>query len=162
MDITTPSFGLIFWNIIIFLILVFILSKFAWSPIIDFIDKREKKIIDSIEKANLLEHKLNEIEKEKNIILKNAYEEKDRIIKETIKIKKNIKLKAIKDGIVEKRNIIKNSKKIIDEEREKSFNLLKNEIKSISIIIAEKILKKELEKDIKQESFIKFLTEKYK
>ncbi|WP_185877940.1 F0F1 ATP synthase subunit B [Blattabacterium cuenoti] len=160
MDITAPSFGLIFWNIIIFSILIFILSKFAWNPIINFIDKREKKIKDSIEKANLLEHKLNEIEKKKNEILKSAYEKKDRIIKETIKIKNDIKLKAINDGIIEKENIIKSYKNILNRERNKSFQLLKNEIKFISIEIAEKILRKKLKKDLEQENFIKCLIEK--
>ncbi|QIK16382.1 F0F1 ATP synthase subunit B [Blattabacterium sp. DPU] len=160
MDLVTPSIGLIVWHTIIFIMLMFFLSKFAWKPIMDFIDKREEKIKISITKANQVRKELKHIEDQKNKILKETRVKRDMILKEAIQIKEKIKSKAKEEGMIEKRKIIEETNKNIQIEKKVAIFKLKNKIGNISIQIAEKILKKELDKTDKQNKFIKELVDK--
>ncbi|WP_185852839.1 F0F1 ATP synthase subunit B [Blattabacterium cuenoti] len=163
MDLVTPSIGLIVWQTIIFLILISFLSKYAWKPIMKFIDQREEKIRISIEKADLVQKELKMVENKKNQILKETRIRRDRILEEAIQIKEKIKHKAIEEGVLEKKKLIEETKKIMQVERKMAIQELKDQIGDISIIIAEKILKKELgqnQKTNKQEKFIKELVNK--
>ncbi|WP_185871709.1 F0F1 ATP synthase subunit B [Blattabacterium cuenoti] len=160
MDLVNPSIGLIFWHSIIFIILVLFLSKFAWKPIMNFIDEREKEIRTSIEKANQMKKELKYVEEQKNKILKQARMKRDMILKEAIQIREEIKLKAKEEGMIEKKTIIEETKKNIQIEKEIAIHELKNKIGNISIQISEKILKKELNQSNKQDKFIKELVNK--
>ncbi len=160
MDLVTPSIGLIVWHTIIFIILMFFLSKFAWKPIINFIDQREEKIKISIEKADQVKKELKHVEDKKNKILKETYVKKDMILKEAIQIREKIKSKAKEEGMIEKKKIIEETKKNIQIEKKVAIRKLKNKIGDISIQIAEKILKKELDQYDKQDQFIKELVDK--
>ncbi|WP_341652813.1 F0F1 ATP synthase subunit B [Blattabacterium cuenoti] len=160
MDLVTPSIGLIVWHTIIFIILMFFLSKFAWKPIIHFIDQREEKIKISIEKADQVKKELKHVEDQKNKILKETYVKRDMILKEAIQIKENIKSKAKEEGMIEKKKIIEETKKNIQIEKKVAIRQLKNKIGDISIQISEKILNKELNQYDKQDKFIKELVDK--
>ncbi|WP_185859959.1 F0F1 ATP synthase subunit B [Blattabacterium cuenoti] len=163
MDLVTPSVGLIVWQTIIFLILIFFLSKYAWKPIMKFIDQREEKIRISIEDADLFQRELKMLENKKNQILKETRIKKDKILEDAIQIREKIKHKAIEEGVLEKKRLMEETKKILQLERKMAIQELKNQIGGISIIIAEKILKKELDsnqKTNKQEKFIKELVNK--
>ncbi|WP_185870566.1 F0F1 ATP synthase subunit B [Blattabacterium cuenoti] len=160
MDLLTPSIGLIVWQTIIFLILMLFLSKYAWKPIIKFVDQREEKIRISIEKADQVKKELKDIENQKNKILKEIRIKRDFLLKEAIKIKEEIKHKAQKEGLLEKKKIIQEAKKMLQIERKVAIHELKNKIGDISIKIAEKILKEEFDKNQKtnqQEKFIRKL-----
>ncbi|BBA17015.1 F0F1 ATP synthase subunit B [Blattabacterium cuenoti] len=160
MDLVTPSIGLIVWHTIIFIILMLFLSKFAWKPIISFIDQREEKIKISIEKADQVKKKLESIEDQKNKILKNAYVKRDIILKEAIQIREKIKSKAKNEGMIEKKKIIEETRKTIQIEKKVAILQLKKKIGDISIQISEKILKKELDQYNKQDQLIKELVDK--
>ncbi|WP_185860781.1 F0F1 ATP synthase subunit B [Blattabacterium cuenoti] len=160
MDLVTPSIGLIVWQTIIFIILMLFLSKFAWKPIINFIDKREEKIKISIEKANQVKKELKHVEDQKNKILKETRVKRDMILKEAIQIREKITLKAKEEGMKEKIKIIEETKKNIQIEKKATIHKLKNQIGYISIKIAEKILKKELDQTDKQDQFVKELVDK--
>ncbi|AGD98435.1 F-type H -transporting ATPase subunit b [Blattabacterium sp. (Blatta orientalis) str. Tarazona] len=162
MDLVTPSIGLIVWQTIIFLILISFLSKYAWKPIMKFIDQREEKIRISIEKADLVQKELKMVENKKNQILKETRIKRDRILEEAIQIREKIKHKAIEEGVWRKK-AYRRDKKIMQGERKMAIQELKDQIGDISIIIAEKILKKELDpnqKTNKQEKLIKELVNK--
>ncbi|BAR91833.1 F0F1 ATP synthase subunit B [Blattabacterium cuenoti] len=160
MDLVTPSIGLIVWHTIIFIILMFFLSKFAWNPIIKFIDQREEKIKISIEKADQVKKELKHVEDQKNKILKETHVKRDMILKEAIQIREKIKSKAKEEGMIEKKKIIEETRKNIQIEKKVAIRQLKNKIGDISIQIAEKILKKELDQYDKQDKFIKELVDK--
>ncbi|WP_185867207.1 F0F1 ATP synthase subunit B [Blattabacterium cuenoti] len=160
MDLITPSIGLIVWQSIIFIFLIFFLSKFAWKPIMNFIDQREEEIKISIEKADQVKKELKYIEDKKNQILKETRVKRDMILKEAIQIKEKIKSKAREEGMIEKIKIIEETRKNLQKEKEIAISKLKNKIGNISIQIAEKILKKELYQNDKQNKFIKELVEK--
>ncbi|WP_185872280.1 F0F1 ATP synthase subunit B [Blattabacterium cuenoti] len=160
MDLVTPSIGLIFWHTIIFVTLILFLSKFAWKPIMNFIDQREKKIEMSINNAYKIKNELKNVENQKNKILKETHIKRDMILKEAIQIKEKIKLEAKKESIIEKKKIIEETKKSIQIERKAAIFDLKNQIGDISVKIAEKILKQELSQINKQYKFIKELVDK--
>ncbi|WP_185864525.1 F0F1 ATP synthase subunit B [Blattabacterium cuenoti] len=151
MDLVTPSFGLIFWHSLIFLILLFFLSKFAWKPIMNFIDQREEVIRKSIEKSSQLRKEFKNIEDKKNIILKKALKKRDVILKEAIQIKNKIKIEAKQESILEREIMLKETEKIIQMKKKDAFKEIKNQIGEISTTIAEIIIKKKLdEKNDKQ------------
>ncbi|WP_185858589.1 F0F1 ATP synthase subunit B [Blattabacterium cuenoti] len=160
MDLVTPSIGLIVWHSIIFIMLILFLSKFAWNPIINFIDQREEKIRKSIQKANQIQKELQEVKKKKDKILKETQIKRDIILEEAIQMREKIRLKAKKEGILEKKKIIEETKKDIHIKRKVAIQKLKNEIGDISIQIAEKILKKKLDHIHQQDKFIKKLVDK--
>lgn len=160
MDLVTPSIGLIVWQTIIFIMLMFFLSKFAWKPIMNFIDQREEKIKMSVEKADQVKKELKHIEDQKNKILKETRVKRNMILKEAIQIREKIKSKAKEEGIIEKKKIIEETKKNIQIEKEVEIYKLKNKIGNISIQIAEKILKEKLDPIDKQDKFIKELVDK--
>ncbi len=139
---------------------MFFLSKFAWKPIMNFIDQREKKIKMSIEKADEIKEELKNVENKKNKILKETRIKRDMILKEAIQIKEKIQLRAQEEGIIEKKKIIEETNKNIKIEKEIAIREFKNKIGDISIQIAEKILKKELDQKNKQDQFIKELVDK--
>ncbi|WP_185858020.1 F0F1 ATP synthase subunit B [Blattabacterium cuenoti] len=161
MDLVTPSIGLIVWQTIIFIILMFFLSKFAWKPIMNFIDQREEKIRISIERTDQIKKELKYIENQKNKILKDTRIKRDIILKEAIQMKEKIKFKAKEEGMKEKKKIIEETKKNIQIEKEVEFHKFKNKIGCISVQIAEKILKKELDQVYKQNKFIKELVDQF-
>ncbi|WP_185852214.1 F0F1 ATP synthase subunit B [Blattabacterium cuenoti] len=160
MDLVTPSIGLIFWHTIIFIILMLFLSKFAWKPIMNFIEQREEKIKVSVEKADQMKKKLKDIEDKKNRILKETHVKRDMILKEAIQIREKIKIKAKEEGMIEKIKIIEETKKNIQIEKEVEYHKFKKKIGNISILIAKKILKKELDQTDKQDKFIKELVDR--
>ncbi|ACY40565.1 ATP synthase F0 subunit b [Blattabacterium sp. (Blattella germanica) str. Bge] len=160
MDLVTPSVGLIVWHTIIFVILMLFLSKFAWKPILHFIDQREENIRMSVEKADQVKNELKNVENQKNKILKETRMKRDMILKEAIQIREKIKLKAKEESLIEKKKILEETKKSIQIERKAAIHKLKNQIGDISIQIAEKILKKELDQTNKQDKFIKELVDK--
>ncbi|WP_185862196.1 F0F1 ATP synthase subunit B [Blattabacterium cuenoti] len=160
MDLVTPSIGLIVWHTIIFVILILFLSKYAWKPIINFIDQREEKIRMSIEKAEKIKEELKNVENKKNKILKETRIKRDLILKEAIQIREKIKFKAKEESIIENKKIIEETKRDIQIKKKAAIHKLKNQIGDISIKIAEKILKKELDKTHKQDKFIKELVDK--
>ncbi|WP_185876898.1 F0F1 ATP synthase subunit B [Blattabacterium cuenoti] len=160
MDLVTPSIGLIFWHTIIFVTLILFLSKFAWKPIMNFIDQREKKISKSLEEADKLKEELKKIDNHKNKILKEACRKRDLILEEAIQIKKEIKSKAKEESLIEKKRIIEETKKVIQTEKEVAIHELKNKISDFSVKIAEKILTRELDKIQKQDKFIRNLIDK--
>ncbi len=160
MDLITPSFGLIFWHTIIFLLLIFFLSKFAFKPIINFIDKRENYIKKSVNNALKLKQELNKINIIKSTILEKAYKEQKIIIKEAKNLKEEIKIKTEKECLLKQKKMVNTAKKNIHIEQKKALIELKNEIQEISINISEKILGEKLYKKDIQEKFIKSLIDK--
>ncbi|WP_238785497.1 F0F1 ATP synthase subunit B [Blattabacterium cuenoti] len=154
-DLMSPSFGLIIWHIIIFLCTMYFLSKYAWTPIIKFIDNREKTILISIKNAKKIQEELILLDKQKQQILKEAINKRDSIIKEAMQIKNNIQQQTIQDSILEQRKIMHETKKMLRIEKKIAIQEIKNKIASVSITIAETILKKQLnQNDSYQEKFI--------
>lgn len=157
MNLITPDFGLIFWQTVTFLVVLFILKKFAWTKILDTIRDREDAIRKALESAKKARLAMDQLKSNNEILIKEANLERDRILKDAMSIKKSI----IEDAKVEankvKDKVILDSKTIINREKESAISFLKNYTVDFSLKIAEKLLKKELKSDKSQKDLINSL-----
>ena len=144
MELIKPSFGLIFWMLIGFGILLFILAKFAWPVITNGIASRNKKIQDQLDEAAKVHDEM----------VAQAKADRDAILAEARKISAEIQENAKAKADSEARAIIEEAKKAIHFEKMKAMTDVKNEIANLSIDIAEKVMAQELSDKSKQEQLI--------
>lgn len=162
MNLITPSIGLIFWQLIIFILLLIILKIFAWTPIINFINERENKINNSIKLAKNIKKEYSSLEEYKKNFLKTLQLEREKIIQNSIIQEKNIIEENKKKMFLEAKLILENNKKIIQNEKLETIKYIKSYIIKNSIIIAEHILKKELSLKENQKIIINNILNKIK
>ena len=159
MQLVTPAIGLMFWTIVIFILLLLILKKFAWKPILKAVDDRNNSIKDALSSAEKAKEEMEQLSADNDKILTEARMERDSIIKEAREIKEKTISEAKSKASKEAEKIIIDAKQQIKNEQMKAMIELKNEIADISIQMAEKILKTEL-KDAKTQK--KLIEEKLK
>lgn len=156
MELVKVDIGLLFWMTVTFGLLLFILGKFAWKPIMKMLHERE----DSIEKAlNAAEDAKKEMLKLKagnEQLLLEAKEERDALLRDARKVRESIIDEARLKANEEANRIIENARESINYEKMAAINDLKNQIAAISIEIAEKLIIQELSDKDKQHQ----LTEK--
>lgn len=144
MELVLPGIGLIFWMTLSFLILVFILGKFAWKPIVNMLKKREDNIMHALEEANKTREEMKFLKADNEILLKEAKNERDAILTEARKVSQNMYETAKEKGNEEAERIIVSAKETIHYEKMKAIAEIKNIIADFSIEIAEKIIVNEL------------------
>jgi F-type H+-transporting ATPase subunit b len=154
MELITPGIGLVVWMFISFSILVFILGKFAWKPIINMLNEREQTITDALDQAKTAREEMKSLQANNELLIIQAKEERDSIIMEARKIKE----KMIEDAKVraneESQRIIDAARESINYEKMQAITELKNQVGVLSIEIAEKLLKEELSDKGKQQKMI--------
>lgn len=150
MDLITPDLGLVFWTGLTFIILMFILTKFIWKPIMTAVNKREDNIQEALDMAKKTKAEMEKLQTQNANLLKEARIERDEMIKEakatSDRMIDNAKGKA-KD---EADKIVENARVSIEAEKNAAVAELKNQVASIGLEIAEKILREELSSDEKQ------------
>ncbi|MCD7972615.1 MAG: F0F1 ATP synthase subunit B [Candidatus Azobacteroides sp.] len=154
MELFTPEVGLIFWMLIPFLIVLFILGKYAWPMIIDGVDKRARFIDDSVRSAQEANERLTSIKEEGEAILAEARKEQMRILNETNQMRSDLIEEAKKQAQLEADNILSSAQITIQKEKEDILRQVRSEIASISIEIAEKVIRENLNTTAEQENMI--------
>ena len=144
MNLVTPDFGLIFWTSIVFIILLLILKKFAWKPIIENVDARNTKIKNALISAEEAEKKMISLHAKNDEIIKKTLLERDNLIKEAKEISNKIISDAKNEGNKKKEQIIKNANEKIKNDEAALKADFNNQVGMLSIEIAKKILSKEL------------------
>jgi len=139
--------GLIIWTIVTFLILLFILKKVAWKPILSALDQREKDIKDSLEKAEKAKEDAQRILDENQANLAKAEEESKKIIEQSRSYAENLKEQMLKESKEQSKKIIEDAAEEIDRKKDSAFEELKNEVAKIAVTAAEKIMKQNLDAD---------------
>ncbi len=157
--LVTPDFGLIIWTTLTFFILLFLLGKFAWKPIMGAVKTREDNIEKALSSAKEAEAKLGELTSRNELLLVQARNERDSMLKEAREAKEAIVTEAKNIAKVEAGKILDDAKKSIQNEKMKAVTELKNQVASLSIEIAEKILKQELSEKGKQQALVDNLVE---
>ena len=150
MELVTPGIGLIFWTSVVFIVLIILLKKFAWSPILKAVDDRNNSINEALSSAEKAKSEMEQLSADNKKILNEALIERDAIIKEAIDIKIKTIADAKNNASIEAEKIISSAKEQIKNEKMKAMTELKNEIADISIQMAEKIIITEL-KDAKSQ-----------
>jgi len=141
----SAGLGTILWTSIAFLIMLFILKKMAWKPILQSLKERENFIADSIKSAVDANTKLSQLKVENEKLLSEARLERDRILKESKEIGDDIVAKARKVSLEEEQRIMTKAKQEIESEKAAAIAELKQQVVSLSISMAEKVLRKEFE-----------------
>ena len=154
MELVTPEIGLIFWTTIVFLLLLIVLKKYAWKPILAAVDERNKSIEDALKAADKAKKEMLALNTDNERILIQAKKERDALLKEGREIKDNIIAEAKDKAKLESDKILITAKEQINNEKMKAITELKNQVAEMSIDIAEKILKSELSDKNKQKELI--------
>ena len=138
------SFGLFFWQTLIFLLLIFLLKKFAWKPILDAVNEREEGIKNALLSAENAKKDMQNLKSDNEKLLADARVERDVMLKEAREIKDKIVSEAKAEAQVQAGKMIEQAKAAINSEKNAAMAELKNQVSSLSIEIAEKVLRSEL------------------
>ena len=159
MDLVTPGFGLIVWTTLVFLILVFLLAKFAWKPILGAVKTREAAIEDALKSAQRAREELKNLQADNEKILKEAREERDNILKEARVMRDKTISEAKEIASKEADKLIALAKEQIVQEKMAAITELKNQVASLSIEMAEKVLRAELKDQKAQTEMVERMVE---
>ncbi len=152
MDLILPDFGLLFWTGLVFCLLLFLLAKFAWKPILNAVNEREQKIADSLELAVKTKAEMQLLHSENEKFMKEARAERDIIMKEAKETAVKMVETAKNTAKIEAAKIVENAKASIASEKAAAILELKNQVAGFSLDIAEKIVRTDLANDEKQKS----------
>jgi len=153
----TPAFGLLVWTLIAFLVVFFILKKYAWPSIIEGLKKREQTIADSLATAEKVRAEMAQLKNENEELLAKAREERGQLLKEARETKDRIISEAKEQAKVEANKIITEAQAAINTQKMAAVTDVKNQIGKLVIEVSEKILQRELQNKEAQEAHIKGL-----
>ena len=162
MDLLTPGLGLLVWNFIGFLILFFILKKFAWKPILNSLKERETTISDSLATAEKVKAEMSQLKSENEALMAQAREERAQMLKEARETKDKIINEAKDQAKAEANKIIADAQSAINAQKMAALTDVKNQVGKLVIEVTEKVLRKELGNKDAQEAHIKGLVEDVK
>jgi F-type H+-transporting ATPase subunit b len=151
------SIGLFFWQTIIFVILIFLLKKFAWSPILKAVNDREQGIKDALDSAEAAKKEMQSLQADNEKIIKKARAERDSLLKEARDLKNSMISQAKDEAKSEAQKIIESANEAILNEKNAAVSDIKKQVASLSIEIAEKLLKEKLSDDNKQMKIVEDL-----
>jgi F-type H+-transporting ATPase subunit b len=154
MELVKPGLGLIFWMTITFSIVLFILSKFAWKPILNSIREREDSINNALDSAEEARKQMSALKADNEKLLNQARAERDLMLKEAHEMKDNIIAQAKKSAEEEGHKIILKANASIESAKINAMNELKTQVAILSVDLAEKVLRKKMEDRAQQESFV--------
>jgi len=154
MELVTPGIGLLFWMLIMFSAVLFILGKFAWKPILQILKERETTIEEALNSAKKAKEEMTKLQEDNRKIITEAKLERDVIIKEAREIKDKMIAEAKKQAATEAEKLVAAARESIQNEKAAALNEIKTTVVTLSVEIAEKILKTELEKTGKHEELV--------
>jgi F-type H+-transporting ATPase subunit b len=138
----------------VFLLLLLILKKYAWKPILDAVEKRSKSIEDAINAADQAKASLAELNEEREKIKKESLAQRDALLKDANETKNQIISEAKTKAKEETDKILTSAREVIKTEKLAAITELKNQVAILSLEIAEKIVKDQLSSDDKQKALV--------
>ena len=152
MDIVTPAVGQLFWGGLVFIILLILLKKFAWKPILTAVNEREESIQESKDMAIKTKAEMEALQTQNQDLLKEARIERDKMIKEASETSKKLIEESREEGKLQQQKIVAEAQKIINAEKAAAISELKTQVASLSLEIAEKVIRGELASNDKQKA----------
>lgn len=162
MELVTPGIGLIFWMVVSFSIILYLLKKFAWKPILKALKEREDTIDNSLKSAEKAKEEMGKMKADNERVMKEAKNERDNLLKDARQVKEKIIEEAKAKANMEAEKIFEDAQTKIENEKISAIGEIKNQIAEFSVEIAEKILKKKLEKTKDQQDHINELLDEIK
>ena len=138
------EFGLFFWQVLIFVGLIFLLKKFAWKPILDAVNDREQGIKDALLSAENARQEMQNLQADNQRILNEARAERDAMLKEAREMKEKMIAESKNEAQAQGQKMIEQAKAAIESEKNAAMAELKSQVSTLSLSIAEKLLKEEL------------------
>jgi F-type H+-transporting ATPase subunit b len=162
MDLLTPSFGLIIWTLLVFVIVVFLLKKYAWKPIMDSLGEREKNISEALRSSDRMKKEMESLKSENEVLLNKAREERSQMMREAKETRDKIIVEAKEQARQETNKILADAQALIHQQKMASIVELKNQVGNLVIEVCEKVIKRELNNKEEQEKYIHQLAENMK
>ena len=159
MELLSPGLGLLVWTLVAFLLVFFILQKFAWKPILATLKERETSIADAIASADRIKVEMAALKNENEALLVQAREERAILIKEAKETANKMLSDAKDKARVEYDRIVADAQTAITQQKNAALTDVKNQVGSLVVEVAEKVLRRELANKAEQESYIKGLAE---
>ena len=152
--ILTPDLGLLFWMLLAFLVVFGILAKYGFPAITNMVDERNRYIDESLRKAHEAQERLANIEKEGESILQEAREKQAQILKEAAETRDAIVEQAQAKARSEGARLLDEAKMAIEQEKKAAIADIRQQVATLSVDIAEKVLRKNLKDDKSQRDLI--------
>lgn len=159
MDLITPGFGLVVWSTISFLVVLFLLTKFAWKPILASIKERETSIETALTSAEKAKSEMAALKADNEKLLQMAKIERDAILKEAREAKDSIIAEAKTKAVTESNKLLAAAREAINNEKMAAITEIKNQSAALAIEIAEKLLREQLKAEDKQKALMGELLE---
>jgi len=154
MELLVPEIGLVIFQTIAFLLLMFILAKFAWKPILGAIKEREHTIDEALNKAELAKQEMVRLAAQNAESMKEARAERDLILKEAKTLKDAIVNEAKQQAHTEGAKLIEKARIEIENQKKAALAELKNQVSTLSLDIAERVLRTQLADKAKQQELV--------
>src|SRR5690606_4108097 len=154
--------GFVVWALVAFLLLLVLLKKFAWRPILDAIHERERSIESALESAKSAKAEMARLINQNENLLKEARAERDQILKEAKVLKDQVVADAKKQAEIEGSKMLEKAKQEIESQKAEALFQIKNQAASLSLEIAEKVLRRQFEDREKQEALVQDLLKEVK
>lgn len=157
MELVKPDIGTLFWMLLFFSMILFLLGKFAWKPILNTLKNREKTIEEALQSADRVKEEMAKLKSDNEKILAEARQERDKMMKEARLMKEKIVQDAQELAQTEGKKLIENAKQSIDNEKKSAINEIKTQMAVLSVAIAEKIIREKLDASKQTELIDNFL-----
>lgn len=150
MDLVTPGIGLIFWSTITFILLLWLLKRYAWKPILGAVKSREESIKNALAAAEDAKKEMQNLTADSEKLLKEARAEREAMLKEAREIKDKIVSDAKEQAQLEGNKMIKQAQATIESEKKAAVAELKSQVAELSVAIAEKVIREKFSDKSKQ------------
>jgi F-type H+-transporting ATPase subunit b len=162
MGLLTPAFGLLFWTLLAFLVVFFILKKYAWPAIIKGLHEREQGIALALETAEKVKAEMAQLKNENEALLAKAREERAQLLKEARETRDKIVNEAKEQAKTEANKIMVEATAAINQQKMAALTDVKNQVGNLVIEVSEKVLRRELANKSEQEAYINTLAKDIK
>lgn len=159
MDLITPDLGLLFWTGLVFVLLLFLLTKFAWKPILNMVNKREKDIEEALDLAKKTRVEMAALQSQNESLLKETKAERDAIIKDAREVAARMVEDAKGTAKTEAEKMIEGARAAIQSEKHAALSEVKTQVAELALEIAERVVKNTLSDSSKQKELATTLAE---
>ena len=161
-ELIQPGLGIVVWTTLSFLILMFVLRKYAWKPILDAVEERDQKIAQALSDADKARKEVGSLAGERDRLLAEVRDERDRILAEAAKTRDFMVTEAKNKATEEASRIIENARVAIHNERNAAVTDVRNMAAKLALEVAEKVLGRHFSDQARQEEFVRSEMEKIK
>lgn len=154
MDLVKPELGLLFWQFVVFIVVLFVLSRYAWGPITSALKEREKSISDALGEAEKARQEMLNLQANNQKLLDEARTERDKMLKAAQKTAEDLREEARRRAEADVKRMLEEAARAIETEKQAAIGEIKNQIASLSVQIATTLLKRELSAPEQQQALV--------